>query len=174
MSYITAITDRTAADIAALNSKAYINIADWSRIYGNSRLTSLLAAILRDEVILFDVVTMPAVSDNPQTAGGKLNTILANIERLRLAVADEAIAGALVEIKDDWELGPDKESPKYTHANIWESTVDAIWEFYGGPALEVCPTLSADLTLIADYIVVDCIDTNGHTLDTNGHTLYII
>lgn len=162
MSYTTAKTNWIASD--------YFNVVDWNRIYNNSHLASALAAILRAETIVFDVVAMPAISDNPQTAGGKLNTILANIERLRLAVADEAIAGALLEIKDDWELGPDKAVPNYNHANLWESTIDAIWEYFDGPSLDICPTLTADLTIPTgtQYIVVDCIDPDTFEIIIEG------
>jgi len=46
MSYTTAVKDRTLADIAARNSKAYFNVADWTRIKNNEQVTRNLAEIL--------------------------------------------------------------------------------------------------------------------------------
>lgn len=170
MSYTTPITDRTHADVLARNSKAFLNVADWNRIYNNARLANALAVIELATPIAFDPVSEPTIATIPTASWP--NTMLANIERLRLEMV--ALIPTLTEIKDDWEGGAHKPVFDYQYVNQWERTIDAIWEYFDGSDLDVCPTLAANLTLSADYIVVDCIDTNGHTLDTNGHTLYII
>mgnify|MGYP006375505159 CR=1 FL=1 len=99
MSYTTPVTDRTYADIAARNSRAYFNVADWTRIKGNEQitrnLTEILLSISVSATMISDVttVTIPTASS--------INALLTNIENLRLAVAGEAIAGTTTEIKDD-------------------------------------------------------------------------
>jgi hypothetical protein len=175
MAYVTPVTDRSASDIAARNSKAFWNVSDFTRVYGNSQLVNSLAAIMLDTGIQFDVLTTPAITTIPNVTD--FNTFLANIERVRLAVGVFAIPGALIAIKYNWEAGTDKLSPTYSHANLWESTLDAIWEFYGGPDLDVCPTLTADLTITTgnQEIYVDCLDANGFNITIqDGATLAII
>jgi hypothetical protein len=173
MAYVTPVTDRTSADIAARNSKAFMNVADWSRIYSNSQLVNSLAAIMLDTGIVFNILSTPTITTIPNVTD--LNTLTGNIERVRVAVI--AVLPTLTEIKDDYEAGPDKTAPKYTDVNLWESVLDAVWVYYDGPDLDVCPTLSADLTVATgtNHIVVDCIDAANFNIDIQGTgNLYII
>lgn len=175
MSYTTPVTDRTQTDITTRTSKAFMNVADWLRIYGNAKLTNSLAEIMLDAAIQFDEVADPAITTISDVTD--FNTLLANLERLRLAVAGESIPGTSTEIKDDYEAGPGKDAPDFTDVNLWESTVDAIWEHFDGPDLEVCPTLTADLTVTNGniHIVVDCLDADGYGIILEGDAkLYII
>jgi hypothetical protein len=106
-----------------------------------------------------------------------LNTLTGNIETLRAAVAGESIAGTTQAIKDDWEAGHDKQAPNYVNVNLWESTLDAIWSHFGGPALVVDRVLSADLTVTTGttLIIVDSLDANGFNITIeDGATLAII
>lgn len=168
--YVTPITDRAATDVDATpTSKGYFNVADWTRIYGNAKLTVSLAAIMLPASLPWTTITAPTITSFPTVTD--FDALLLSIETMRAAVA---IPAAAVAIKDDYIAGVNEEAPDYNDVNLWESTIDAIWLYYDGDLIEVCPSLSADLTLTTDYIVIDCIDTNGHTLDTNGHTLYII
>ena len=168
MSYVTAVTNHTAA--------GYINVADVNRIYGNARLASQLTAISWTN-ITFDDVAAAETTTTPTNILEMINTTLANIERMRLAGEDAGVTGISTEIKDDWLAGAGNPAPIYSHVNIWESTIDAIWEYFGGPALDVCPTLTADLTITTGnyLVVVDCIDTDTFSIILEGTAvLYII
>lgn len=173
MPYTTPITDRTNADILAQNSKAYINVVDWNRIYRNAQLASALAEIELGTPIDFDILAEPTITTIPTV--GFLNTLLANIERMRLAMVAEI--PTLAEIKDDWEGGSHKPSPNYQYVNQWEATIDAIWDHWDGDDLEVCPTLTGDLTILTGTNVtyVDCLDMANFNVDIQGTgNLYII
>jgi len=174
MAYVTAVTDRDAADIVARNSKAFWNVADWTRVYNNTLLVySLIEAhgsIFTPTLLSSPVITtIPSVTD--------FNLFLANIENIRAAVSGEPISGISIAIKTDWIAGPGQPAPKYSDANLWESTLDAIWNYYGGPSLPVCPTLAADLTITTGNqgVYVDCIDAANFDIDLQGTAnLYII
>jgi hypothetical protein len=173
MAYVTPVTDRTSADIAARNSKAFMNVVDWTRIYNNSQLVNSLAAIMLGTGITFDVIALPTITTIPSVTN--LNLLTGNIERIRVAVA--AVLPSLTEIKDDYIAGAGEVAPRYTDVNLWESTLDAVWVYYDGPDLDVCPTLSADLTVATgtNHIVVDCIDAANFNIDIQGTgNLYII
>lgn len=175
MSYITPVTNRTSTDIIAKNSKAYFNITDWQRIYDNTFLTKSLAEILLSSNISVSTLTEPTITTIPTAAN--FNALLTNIETLRLAVAAESIVGAQTVINDAWETGLFKPAPDWEDANLWESTIDAIWQHFGGNDLDVCLSLSANLTLLngETLIVIDCIDANNFEISLEGDAaLYII
>lgn len=124
MAYITPITDRTAADVTAKNSKAYLNIVDWNRIYNNSVETHdyILAKIGAD--VDFDELNEVAIDDIPNKTD--LNTLLTNIENMR--VWEEGVFSlGLDEVKDDWDEGYSADAPDYEDANLWEQTIDDIY-----------------------------------------------
>ena len=168
MSYTTPVTDRSYADIAARNSKAYFNVADWARVKGNARVTKNLTEALLSIGVAWngtiDVTTasIPTVAD--------VNALLANIEALRLAVAGESITGTDTEIKDDWAAGLAGTSPTFADVNLWESTIDAIWVYFNGSSYVNCPTLTATLTILTgtSVIYVGCVETAGYEIDIQG------
>jgi len=167
MPYTTPVTNHSAA--------SHFNVADWTRIYRNSQLASSLAGIMLGTPIQFDAIVLPTTTTNPTTALAMLNTILANIERMRLAMV--ALIPTLTEVKDDWTAGAGTISPSYTHANQWETTIDAVWDYYSGDSLTGPLTLSADLTVATGttLIVVDSINTAGYDIILQGTAkLYII
>ena len=175
MAYVTAIFDRTATDITNKTSKAYFNVADWERVYGNSQVTSSLAEIMLDTAIDFDLLAAPTVTTVPNVTD--FNMFLTNIETLRAAVQSESIPGTGSAIKTDWVAGASEPSPSYINANLWESTIDAIWNYWDGGDLEVCPTLAADLTVTTGNrkIYVDCLDCADFNVDLQGTAqLFII
>jgi hypothetical protein len=133
MAYVTAITDRDLADIAALNSKAYWNVADWTRVYGNSleANTALTAAL--GVSISFDTQATPTTASIPTIA--EINEFTANIERMRLWLATYApIADSdFIEIKDDWAAGQSETAPNYIQVNSWEKVLDLIYQIYKSP-----------------------------------------
>lgn len=175
MSYTTPVTDRTYADIAARNSKAFFNVADWTRIKGNEYITRSLAEIL----LSISVSTTPIADVTTVTipTASNVNPLLTNIENLRLAVAGLSIAGTSTEIKDDWATGMSAASPTFADVNLWESTLHAIWTYINGAIYDNCPTLTVNLTVTTGnrQIYIDCLDTGNYTVDLQGTaTLYII
>jgi hypothetical protein len=175
MAYVTAVTDRTAADLVAMNSKAYWNVADWTRVYGNSLLTRYLAEIMLPGSIAFTDLGSPTTATIE--VASEFNLFLANIEALRVAVAGESIAGTTTPIKDDYAAGPAVDAPDYLDANLWESTIDAIWQHFDGPDLLACPTLSGNLTVTTgnNQIYIDCLNMSTFDADLQGTAnLYII
>lgn len=165
--YTTPITDRTAADITAKNSKAYFNVADWIRIYRNAQLTSSLVEIFVNAQKLFLTVPTPTISTIP--SGIAFNTLLFNIETLRTASPTfEAIAPN--EISYNWLSGAGRNAPKYTDVNLWETTIHAIWTYLNGSSYPTCPTLSADLVLLTatSAIYIGCIDEGAYDIDLQG------
>jgi hypothetical protein len=168
MAYVTPVTNRTAA--------SYWNVSDWTRVYRNCQLASALSEIETGTPIDFDLVSeTPTASTIP--AVDNFNILLANLERMRLAVASESISGAQTEIKDDWLEGVSNPVFGYSDCNLWESTIDAIWDHWDGDSLDECPTLTATLTITTgNYeVYVDCLADDGFDIITeSGADLYII
>lgn len=127
MRYTEPIKDRTATDITNKTAKAFFNIADWQRIYNNTQITKALVDFLLSINVTFDTLTTPTITTIPTVA--QLNTLLANIERIRLAV-EPTVTGLSI-IKDDWEYGFGKESPDYLNVNDWENVLDVIYNTIG-------------------------------------------
>ena len=61
MSYKTPITDRTLTDITTKTAKAFFNVADWVRIYGNAEIINAIVSELNG-AITFDAITEPTVT----------------------------------------------------------------------------------------------------------------
>lgn len=175
MSYTTPITDRNAADIAARNSKAFMNVVDWSRIYDNSKLVHDIVEIETAQVIAFTTISTPTTSTIPTITD--VNALTGNIELTRFIFFGDisnSTPGTLVEIKDDYEAGASKPIFDYRDVNLWESTLDAMWEYFD---VEECPTLTGNLTVLTgtNQIYVDCLDDGGFDIEIeSGANLYII
>jgi len=175
MSYTTPVTDRTLADIAARNSKAYMNAADWQRIKNNEQVTRNLAEILLS--ISVSATTNADVTTASIPTVSTVNALLTNIENLRLAVAGESIIGTTTEIKDDYAAGVSGTSPTWQDVNLWESTLHAIWTYINGAIYDNCPTLTVNLTVTTgnQEIYIDCLDAADYNIDLQGTAkLYII
>lgn len=130
MAYVTAITDRKNADIIARNSKAFFNVADWTRVYGNSlEVNTLLATNIY--TLSFDTLTTPTAADIPTVS--EINIMLANIERMRLWASiylrDYITDPLFVEIKDDWIAGQSNTAPNYINVNSWEKVLDLLNDY---------------------------------------------
>jgi len=121
--YTTPITDRNNTDIATRTAKAFINILDWSRIYGNSHITKLLLDFLYGSSTVFTELTTPVITTIPTVT--EINSLLANIERIRIVAALPTIAG-LSEVKDDYIEGSSADAPDYVDANLWENVLDIV------------------------------------------------
>lgn len=128
MAYTTPITDRDAADIAAQNSKAFWNVADWTRVYDNSSATNTHINSEFGASIPFYACTTPTNTTIPTVAD--FNEFLANIERIRVWVVANVVyyPSALdTGIEDSYTAGQSETSPNYTNANRWESHLDLMY-----------------------------------------------
>lgn len=124
MRYITAISDRTALDITNRTAKAFMNVADWQRIYNNAQMADTLVSFLLSTGITFDAIADPTITTIPTVT--QLNTLLANIERVRVASGLPAITG-LVEITSIWTAGSAANAPDYLDVNTWEQVLSIIY-----------------------------------------------
>ena len=122
--YQTPVTDRTADDIVNQTAKAFFNVSDWLRIYNNTQVVNALVEFLLDIDIAFDALSTPTITTIPTVA--QLNTLLLNIERIRLASGFPAIDG-LTEIVTSWADGTSADAPTYIEANQWEQVLDTIY-----------------------------------------------
>jgi hypothetical protein len=123
MPYETPIFDRTADDIASKTAKAFLNVADWIRIYGNAAFVHVLVAFLVEYDPAFNTLDAPSITTIPGAV--EFNQFLENIEALRAAANLPEIPG-LVEIKDDWLGGPLAAAPDYEDANDWERVLEIV------------------------------------------------
>lgn len=123
MKYTTPITDRTALDVTNKTAKAFFNVADWQRIYNNTQVTKALVDFLLSINITFNTVATPTITTIPTVT--ELNTLLANIERIRLASNLPAITG-LTEITSAWLAGSSVDAPDYLDVNEWEKVIESI------------------------------------------------
>ena len=128
MRYTEPITDRAQSDIDNLTVKAFFNVADWQRIYNNAQVAKALLDFLFSINITFDTVTEPTIITIPTVT--QLNTLLANIDRLRIESNLPAIT-ELNEIASDWKEGSGAPSPDYLDANEWEQVIDLIFASVG-------------------------------------------
>ena len=118
--YIEPVVDRTAADILAKNAKAYLNVADWLRIYGNSQQLNSLAVIITGSSISFITISEPTIASVVDV--DDVNSLVANIESVRtLFTVPESLG--LDELKTDWQSGNVSDSPDYEDVNTWELAI---------------------------------------------------
>jgi hypothetical protein len=123
MKYVNPITDRDAADIVNRTAKAFLNILDWNRIYGNAEITNFLAEFLIGITITFDSVTAPTITNFPAVAD--FNALLANVNRVRAASNLPEITG-LNELAADWIAGINQAAPDYLDVNEWEQVIEIL------------------------------------------------
>lgn len=127
MSYTTPITDRTQSDVTNKTSKAYLNVADWNRIYGNAQYVNGLFSHLGTSVS-FPTISTPTTSSFPSVTD--FNSLLASIENMRLALVAIGInISGLTTIFSSWVAGYSQDAPDYQDVNTWEQSIDLIYNF---------------------------------------------
>lgn len=124
MTYTQPVYDRTLDDIENQTAKAFFNVADWMRIHRNTQIAGELMAFLLSVNISFDTVELPTITTIPTVA--QLNTLLANIERVRVSTCLPEISG-VAEITHNWQAGSSMSAPTYLNANEWERVLDMIY-----------------------------------------------
>ncbi len=123
MSWTSPITDRTLEDILQRTEKAFFNVSDWLRIYGNSQIVSILVNALLGLGVPFTELEPPAITHFP--TADEINDLIANIDRLRQAAALPESSG-VVPLKTDWQPGSGAAAPDYEDVNDWERDLDLI------------------------------------------------
>lgn len=121
MRYIEAITNRAQSDIDSLTAKAFFNIVDWQRIYNNSQVAKAIVDFLLSINVSFDELTEPSITTIPTVT--EINTLLANIERIRDASGLPEING-ISEIFASWQEGAGANAPDYLNVNEWEQILE--------------------------------------------------
>jgi hypothetical protein len=125
MSWSTPVTDRAASDIANRTAKAFMNIADWSRIYDNALYLNGLYAAMWEITIPFTVISVPTYLTHCTAV--MLNSLLTNIQNL-WSTPGITVPG-IVAIKTDWLGGLSSASPTYIDVNNWEHDLDLLNSF---------------------------------------------
>ena len=133
MSYTTPVTDRTAADVAAKNTKAYFNVADWTRIYDNTEvLNSLLITLAHPST--FTAIGYPIITTIPSATD--FNTLIENIKNAQAIVEAFLISPTGLEtLKSDWVAGVGQPTFNYAHVNSWEQNISILYQFIIGLAV---------------------------------------
>ena len=117
MKWQTPITDRTAADILARTGKAFFNLLDWARVYGNAQIVNRLARALLAMDVHFTELSQPVMTDFP--TADDVNSLSGNIDAVRASMALPAATGIL-SIKHDYQAGAGGSAPDYQAVNAWE------------------------------------------------------
>ncbi len=116
MAWVTPVTDRALADLAARNAKAFLNVADWERIDGNtSEVQAQILSLLGTTVTLVDL-TAPTMTTIPSAED--INTLVENIEAVRIGAALGIAA-----LDHDYQPGIAATAPDYQAVNDWEDTL---------------------------------------------------
>lgn len=122
MVWTTPITDRSKADILAENSKAYMNVADWVRIYDNLVIIKNYAEAFLETTISFTEISTPTISTIPTDTN--VNNLATNINNIRTALGITDIP----ELKNNW-VGNAYPAPNYMQINQWERNILWIYEY---------------------------------------------
>jgi hypothetical protein len=134
MGWIEPIYDRTAADITNRTSKAFFNILDWVRIYGNTQQIQAIVNVMLSLSIPITRLTQPAITTIPAVAD--INSLIDNIEQLRVAACLPVATGA-VSLKSNYLAGNSADAPDYIAVNTWEEDIQLIRECLHSAASQV-------------------------------------
>ncbi len=123
MSWTTPVTDRAASDISNRTAKAFFNVADWTRIDGNS--TEIQALILSLSGVSVSLITLTAPTTSHFPTATAINQLIENIERLR---AQAYLPPNLLQVlRHDYEPGSGAQAPDYVSVNAWESNQNLMY-----------------------------------------------
>jgi hypothetical protein len=115
--WVEPITDRTAVDVAARAPKAFFNVSDWVRIYGNTQQIQAVVNVMLALSIPVTALAEPTITTLPKVED--INAFIANIERLRAAACLPTGTGVLP-LKTDYKAGNSADAPDYQAVNAWE------------------------------------------------------
>jgi hypothetical protein len=125
MAWVTPINDRVLSDITTPTAKGLWNVADWTRVDGN---TAVIKAML-DAAGYLDIplysLTPPTITTIPEVAD--MNHLIENIERLAQSACLPALIG-LAALVYNFLTGANATAPYYTDANDWEGNQKKLYE----------------------------------------------
>lgn len=121
--WVAGITDRAASDITGRTAKAFFNVADWLRVYGNSEIANQLVNAYLALSVPFTALTAPTITSFPTVT--EINNLVENIDLLRAAAYLPAATGILV-LDYAYTEGPGGTAPDYTDVNAWENDLELI------------------------------------------------
>jgi hypothetical protein len=123
MKPINPVTDRTIADINNRTAKAFFNIADFLRIYGNEQWVRDIQAVLQGEAAALNSLDTPTITS--MASADAINALIENIELLR-AAAPVVVDGLEIVLKYNWLKGLNAAAPDFEDANAWERKLDIL------------------------------------------------
>lgn len=116
--WVTPITDRAASDITNRTPKGFWNVADWTRVNGNStHLDALILNLLERDPDLISL-TPPTITTIPTATN--INQLVENINRLAGEASLPSGVG-VVDLVDDYTTGSAALAPDYNAVNAWEN-----------------------------------------------------
>jgi hypothetical protein len=121
--WIDAITDRTLTDILTRTAKAFINVSDWMRIYGNTEQVQAAIRLMLALEVPITELPEPVIAQFPDVAD--VNALIENIELLGQAACLPATIYSPL-IKHDYVAGNGAVAPDYEDVNLWEQDLDTI------------------------------------------------
>jgi hypothetical protein len=121
--WVTPITDRTLVDVTARAAKAFLNVADWERINGNTTFVKQQIFDLLGVDVTLTTLTPPTTTSFP--AVGDINHLVENIDLLRVAACLPAATG-IVELEHNYLPGIAAAAPDYQAVNLWEKDLDLL------------------------------------------------
>lgn len=122
-SWTDPVYDRTATDITNKTAKAFFNVSDWLRVYGNSELANALVELYTGLSVPFTTLAAPAITTFPSVTA--INSLIQNIDNCRAAAYLPAATG-IVALDYDFTEGPGGTAPDYTDVNAWEQDLKII------------------------------------------------
>ena len=128
MAYVTPVTDRTQADVSSQTAKAYFEVADWNRVYGNS-IVLYNIVVSAGGSITFDTVGVPTTATVPTKT--ELNDMLSNINNIRTWVNANLIVPSdtrNVALNEAWGEGQAALAANFLDVNRWEALIDFLKE----------------------------------------------
>ena len=117
--WIDPIYDRTQGDIDARAAKAFFNLLDWARIYGDTRQIQAVVNVMLALDIPVTDQAQPIITTIPTVES--INAMIADIERLRVAAAMPT--SLVTPLKVDYKAGPSQDAPDFNAVNAWERDI---------------------------------------------------
>ncbi len=118
--WLDPIIDRTQTDIINRTSKAFLNVADWTRIDGNTQEMKTQVDSLLGTSIVLNPLTEPAMAIF--RGSGNINALIENINKVRIGASLPAATGILP-LKQNYIAGNGSIAPNYENVNAWELTL---------------------------------------------------
>jgi hypothetical protein len=122
--WLKPITDRTSEDIVNRTSKAFFNVVDWVRIYGNASIVAALINFLHNAGIDYETLPEPTCQTIPTVT--EYNHFL---EVINVAKWEKYVNAILSPINTQYVEGAGGTSPNYEDINEIERNIEIMRSF---------------------------------------------